>query len=297
MPNTLAHVGFQGLFSRSLSRGIDIKWICVGCVLPDIPWIMQRFVRFAVPGVDPYDLRLYGIVQATFLFCLILALAIAILTRHSARTFLILASNALLHLLLDASQIKWATGVHLLAPLRWEPTSFGLYWPESPVTYILTGIGLGLILVTWKAGSRTPAGFAPPNLPRISLSIALAALYVVLPFSLLDGPLEADNHFIRTLRDYENRPGRTLEIDRKGFIPDEEGGTVLTFANEPLAVEGMELEEPAVVSIRGRFLTVNRVRIEEYHVHSRFRDFASYAGLILIAILWGAALVRNGNRG
>jgi hypothetical protein len=293
MPNTLAHVGFQGLITRSLLRDSDFKWIYIGCVLPDLPWIVQRLVRFTASGVDPYALRLYGIVQASFLFCLILGLAIAVLTRHSTRTFQILSINAFLHLLLDASQSKWATGVHLLAPLRWKQTNFGFFWPESPLTYILTTLGLGLILVTWKKSYRTPIGFLPPSHPRIVLSIMLGILYIFLPFSLLDGPAEADNHFVKTLREYEKRPGRYLGIDRKDYFRNEEGGFIRTFAGESLAVEGVEVDRAAVLSIRGRFLSVDRVEVEEYHVHSRFRNMASYVGLSMIAILWISALVRK----
>lgn len=270
-----------------------MKWICLGCVLPDFPWIMQRLVRFTVSGVDPYTLRLYGIVQASLLSCLILGLAIAVLTRHSSRTFLILSGNAFLHLLLDASQIKWATGVHFLAPIRWSLTSFGFFWPESTLAYVLTILGFGLILFTWKQSYRTPIGASPLSARRVVVSSALVFLYIFLPFSLVEGPTEADNHFVKSLREYESRPGRYVEIDRQPYIWNEGSGFIQIFTGELLGVDGIELDRSAVVSIRGRFITEDRVRVEEYHIHSRFRNMASYLGLSLIALLWVSALVRK----
>ena len=286
MPNTLAHVGFQGVITRSVSRGSDIKWIGLGCVLPDIPWIVQRLVRFAVPGVDPYALRLYGIVQASFLFCLVLGLAIAALTDRPGRTFGILSFNALLHLLLDASQIKWATGVNLLAPFDWRMTRFGSYWPESWPTYLLTGLGLGLLLFTWREGVRTPAGLSVRSARRVGISLVLLALYALLPLFLMDGPRAADDHFVKTLGDRARRPGRYVEIDRRPYEPGDGGGRIRTYAGESLRVDGIDLERPAVVSIRGRFEDEDRVRVEAYHVHTPFRNLASLVGLSLLAMLW-----------
>ena len=71
MPNTLAHIGLQGLATRKLLRDADLKWIYLSCIIPDVPWIIQRLVRYVIPNIDLYDLRLYAIVQASFLFCLL----------------------------------------------------------------------------------------------------------------------------------------------------------------------------------------------------------------------------------
>ncbi len=65
MPNTLAHLGVQGLTTRSLLKDADYKWIYLGCIIPDLPWILQRIVMYVYPGIDPYDLRLFVIIQST----------------------------------------------------------------------------------------------------------------------------------------------------------------------------------------------------------------------------------------
>ena len=66
MPNTLAHVGAQGMATHEVPRDADHRWMYLGCVIPDLPWILQRILLVAVPGIDPYALRAYLVVQASF---------------------------------------------------------------------------------------------------------------------------------------------------------------------------------------------------------------------------------------
>ncbi len=71
MPNTLAHLGVQTLWSKAILPRADFKWISLGCILPDLPWIVQRIVTLGLPGVNPVELRLYWIVQASLGFSLL----------------------------------------------------------------------------------------------------------------------------------------------------------------------------------------------------------------------------------
>jgi hypothetical protein len=76
----------------------------------------------------------------------VLSAAAALLAQAFWRTWAILGGNAVLHLILDAMQTKWGNGVHFLVPFSWDLTNWGLFWPESAVTYGLTAFGLGYIL-------------------------------------------------------------------------------------------------------------------------------------------------------
>ena len=119
MPNTLAHVGLQALATRAVAPATDLKWIYLGCIVPDLPWMLQRIGQWlaqalAPPGagaplVDPYTLHLYGIVQATLAMSLCLSLAFASLATEPGRAFSIVAGNAWLHLLLDIIEINGPT--------------------------------------------------------------------------------------------------------------------------------------------------------------------------------------------
>ncbi len=45
MPNTLAHLAVQGLATRALLPRSDLKWIALGCVLPDLPFVRAGLVE------------------------------------------------------------------------------------------------------------------------------------------------------------------------------------------------------------------------------------------------------------
>ena len=49
VPNTLVHFAAQGAASHGLWRRLDPRWVYLGCLLPDLPWILRR----AVVGLRP----------------------------------------------------------------------------------------------------------------------------------------------------------------------------------------------------------------------------------------------------
>jgi len=101
MPNTLAHIGLQGPLTRLLVRGADVKWVFLGLIIPDLPWIAFRVLKATVP-VDPYALRLYAIGQSSLVCCILLSGAVAALCERPRLIFVVLSLNSVVHLLLDA---------------------------------------------------------------------------------------------------------------------------------------------------------------------------------------------------
>ncbi len=287
MPATLAHLGVQGLATRALLGPSDARWVLLGCVIPDLPWILQRALR-PIPALDLYDLRLYAVVQASLLGSLLLCGSLALLARDARRVFTILSLNVLLHLLLDATETKWANGVNLLAPFSWELWNLGWYWPESPVVPVLSV--WGLLYGVWVVLRRTPAapGRVPLDRARLALAALLALAYLAVPLALQGAPEAADSHFVRTLREREARPGRAFECDRCQYLHDVgPSGALQTFARERLGAENLELPESATVSVQGRFTDVSTVRVERFHRHAATRrDLNSYLGLALVAMAW-----------
>jgi hypothetical protein len=295
MPNTLAHVGIQGITTQAFLRKADPKWIYLGCVIPDIPWILQRIVKFAVPGVDLYELQFYMDVQATLLFCLLLSAVFALLSRQFWNSFLILGMNSFFHLFLDACQTKWANGVSFLAPFSWGLTNFGFFWPESLPTYILTALGIAYVLRNWQRSIRLSPGVARHSSREIVLLTALVLLYLIVPVFLIHGPEEADNHYLKTIRLPENRPGQYVEFDRGRYISNPSGAFLQSSTSETFRVQGLKRSRPATVSLRGVFVNENEILVSESHVHSNwFRDTASYLGLALITLMWILAFAKHG---
>ena len=293
MPNTLAHIGIQALATRTLIRTPDPKWIYLGCVIPDIPWIIQRGISFLIPGIDFYELRLYAIAQASLAVSMLVCGAFSLVSDAPRRIFAVLALNAFLHLLLDALQTKWGNGVHLLAPVSWEIWNVGLFWPESTATLLLTVLGLGYF--GWAVWRRNEAsvGLCWPSPARLSLAALLLGAYFALPWALRGGPESTDSHSVRTLRSGMERAGSAIAVDRGWYERDEGGDRLRLFTGEELDVVGHTPPNSAVISARGHFSDPDTLVVDEFHVHSaRLRMMSSYVGLAVIAAVWMLPAIR-----
>ncbi|MEE8105570.1 MAG: hypothetical protein V3T86_08565 [Planctomycetota bacterium] len=293
MPNALAHFGVQGLVSRGLWREGDARWIYLGCILPDVAWVLHRITRATLAGsVDLLDLRLYAMIQASLLFSVVLAAACAALTSQARRVFILLLFNCTLHLLLDACQTKWGNGVHLFAPYSWELTNFGFFWPDSWPTYVLT-IG-GLAIIAWEF--RRPRGLLVPMRPtgkRLAASALLVALYLVAPVYFFEPAELSDSHSIRTLRRTAHRMPRSVAFDRNEYVHTDQGTFLRAWNGEVLQLHFDLYESTALpdhnaeVSLWGWFWGTSSVKVHGLHVHTGpSRDWPTYVGFLLLLVIW-----------
>ena len=298
MPNTLVHLGVQGLATRAAWRGADLAWIYAGCVIPDLPWILRRAVPAVVPSVNLLDWHLHTAVQASFLFCLVLAAAVALLARDSRRVFLLLGATALAHLLLDTVEIKWDNGVHLLAPFSWRPLSLGWIWPESLWIHALTAAGLAAVLIQWRSATRGPPLLRRPTPARAAAAAALAAAWMVLP-AAWTGALEASGmQDAATLRDRAGRVGRPVVLDRVPLLHGAAEDLAVAIDGSRLALEGFRGDRDGLVSVRGTFTAPDRVLVDEVRVHpAGQRDLQTVAGLGLAAAVVLLRLLRRPDPG
>ena len=294
MPNMLAHVGVQGVLTRTLLRDADFKVIFLGCLLPDVPWILLRIIRLVAPDFDLYTAQLYAIVQASLFMTLLLCGGLAALSKCPGSVFGILALNSVLHLILDSLQTKWANGVHLFAPASWKLLNFGLFWPESLPTYMLTILGLGYMSWAWRHAVKEPFGFFDCSPKRYVLSGGLFVLYFTLPIFFLHGPFIEDNHYIQTLQSKNERVGRFVEFDRKPYLKRAQDDVLELIDGEELQIQESRLDHSSSVSIRARFIEPHTIKILAIHEHSRsFRDGSTYIGLVLLLTMWAVAYGRT----
>lgn len=290
MPNTLVHLGIQSVSSKALFKGADFKWIALGCIIPDIPWILKRIAIFTGLGVNQYDLTQYASVQASLLFSLLLCGAVALVSSSPARIFLLLGTNSLFHLLLDATQIKWANGVHFFAPFSWQMTSFNLMWPENPINYGLTAAGIiALIYFGVKDRQKSTALTLKPG--QLIGAILLLVLYFSLPIWLKSGPYNVDNHFAATIRSVEERAGKYIELDRSHYRQKDK--TVKVFSREFIRVTGDQPSHDTLLSVQGRFTDNHTIHISKYHIHGPVRDASSALAIVGIILIWLVAFVRK----
>jgi hypothetical protein len=285
VPSTLVHFAAQGGLSRALFRLVDPRVVFLGCLLPDLPWILRRGIVGLGLQLDPFDLRLYTMGLASLAITLLLAGAVAALTDAPRRVLLVLGVNALLHLLLDATEVKFGNGVHLLAPFSWRMTSFDLVPGASPV-YLALAIA-GALVAAWVVarpqGMTTRVALRPA---RLAAAAALAAAYLLAPLPFLGAIEASDSYSVRTLRERDARAGRRVSLDRTGFVATPAGGYVQLWTGERVRATGNLPSHDASVSLHGTFLEPDVLRADELVVHSGQRDWQSYAGLVLLGLVF-----------
>ncbi len=293
MPNTLAHIGGQGVLTRLVWRDAEPRWILLGCVIPDVPWILQRLV-LSVTDVDPLLVRPYLDYQASLFGCLLLSAAVAALADAYRRVGLILTFNAVLHLVFDAIETKWGNGVHFFAPASWTQTNWGLFWPDSLPAVALTGLGAVFVLMTWRRNARSATGLATLTIPRVASFVVLISLYVTTPLMLQGDQAKSDLHFAASKYGDTDLSGHPVAYDRVRLEACD-GRTCLL---EPFGtrIEALDVttELPATVSLKGTLLDARRLEVTDYHVHlPYFRDVASYVGIAVIALYWVLPILRR----
>lgn len=281
MPNTLCHIALQTPASHLFRPKTSILLIVAACIIPDLPWIAQRLC-LAAQVADPYMLRLYFTAQASLLFCLLPAALLALLAPRPRQVFVVVAANAALHLLLDATQEKWANGVHLLAPISWQPFSLGFSWPEHPLWTLLSCAGIAVMLF-YASGKRGITVGSPEISGRRCVAMCIVATtYLLGPFAFLTDIEESNSHFIKTLRS-PARTGSHLELDRQRY--DAATATITTFAGEQIALQGDAPPSSGLLSVRGVFTSQATLQVTAYHIHSEMRDYASILGLFMACAL------------
>jgi hypothetical protein len=291
VPNTLVHFAAQGAVSHALWRRVDPRWVYLGCLLPDLPWILRRaVVGFGLP-VDGFDLRLYTMAQASLAGTLLLCAALALLTRSPRLVLATLGTNAFLHLLLDATEVKWGNGVHLLAPFSWRMASFDLLAGESLAYRVLAVAGAALL--AWEIARRSGPSLGLDLRPqRLAAAGALLAAYVLAPLPFLEAIEASDSYSVKTLRQVEARPGRTVGLDRTAFVATPAGGRFRLWTGEEVRAAGPVPARDATVSLYGTFLAKDVLRADRLVEHRQDRDWPSYLALVLLAAVWARPVLR-----
>lgn len=287
MPNTLAHIGVQVPLTKFGLGTAPVQWIVLGCLLPDIPWILQRILRM-LPMIDPVTVRMYVVFQASFFSCCILACGLALLTRKRILIFSLLTGNALIHLLIDASQQKWGNGINLLLPFSYHTTNFGFFWPESPLTHMMTALGVLICILYWpKPVTRQQLFLKKPDSKGLLGATGMLLIYLILPLFFIKPGYEADLHYAKTISGTGNKTGLWVEIDRGVY--NHATQTISSFAASAIPVTNPPPVEGKTLSIQGIYDENNTIVISNFHEHRGFRDYGSYAGLLWILTLWGTS--------
>jgi len=285
VPNTLVHFATQGAASRSLWRRLDPRWIYLGCLLPDVPWIARRVAASLGAPVDPIDLRLYAMAQASLAATLLLCGVFAAVAAAPRLAFSVLGFNALVHLLLDACEMKWGNGVHLFTPFSWRMTSFGLISGEGVLMASLSVAGA--LLGAWElVRPRLPATGLNLRPSRLAAAGTLLAAYALAPLPFLRSMEASNSYSVSTLRQKEQRRGERVSLDRTTVRRTPDGGLVELWTGEIVRATGAMPEHDARVSLAGTFLERDLLRVERFVEHRQHRDWPTYLALAMLSLLW-----------
>ncbi len=158
-------------------------------------------------------------------------------------------------------------------------------------------MGLIYFFITFKKGISTPLNLELSKLKRWIIIFTTLLIYFLLPLPLLNQPYESDNHFVKTLKEVKERPGKYFEIDRRSYRFENGKGFINTFANEDIQLKNININSSETISIKARFIDEKTAEVIDYHVYSvLFRDGSSYAGLIMILVFWIFSFYKNRNK-
>ena len=280
MPNTLIHLGVQGLLTQAAFPKIDIRLVFLSCVIPDLPWIMQRAIHAIGFDIDRIDLFLRSNIQASLAFSLIFCFAISILTFQRRLSFAILASGCFLHLLLDATQIKWGHGILLFAPFNWDLLSFSWFWPEHSVFILLSLLSLLFVCWSWHRLHFSPL-LAPLKLKRLSAAAFFLLVYFLAPGFFTESLHQSNSLQTQTIADLKEHSGQEILLDRTSINKLENGEITVRLENgHQILLSGISNETTGLVSIRGTVVDQYHIYVKEIHSHPTFlRLFWSLLGL------------------
>lgn len=295
MPNTLCHIALQAPLSGLFIPRRLLLWALLGCIIPDLPWVTLKLLLF-LDFFNPYDLRLYFTAQASLIFSLLLAASLALFMRHSLKIGVITGANCILHLLLDALQIKWGNGVNLLAPFDWHLLRVDLLWPEHFLITISTLFGLIYLIAMWhpirNGYCNTTSFYDFSNRIKTCVGFLLLLFYCLAPFLCFDAMHRSDTYYINTMRQKDKRVGKIIAFDRAHYRADTK--EIQIYTGETIKMVGTLPPKSGRVSFRGTFTGHDTVRSNSYHHHHNFRDWASTIGLFLTCTLLLQSLVLPG---
>jgi hypothetical protein len=116
------HVGLTIGLARALSREVDVRWVAVASMLPDV--IDKPLRYFIAPAFTQGNTRTVG----HSLTVILVSMVVVLLLRRTIRGAGIVALVLPLHLLLDG---MWATGLRVSLLWPWAGHGFPLVYEEG----------------------------------------------------------------------------------------------------------------------------------------------------------------------
>lgn len=282
MPNTLAHLAIQIPAGRALGQQTLIL-VCMGLMIPDLPWILQRVLLYVDGSFSALHIRSYCLALSTPALCLLLSWGISLLFRNPVRTLTVLFSQCLLHFFLDGLEQKGGIGILWFAPLNWASFSFEILSMDGVFVRGLSilGIVLGLILIFRRSNQNKD--LFRLNRVRMIGSSALLMIYLLVPLALMDTIIEKDVHHFRSWAMPSTREDNSISFDRAVLVPGCPTYIKNDLTPEPVVLKGFKSEEPGLIIGRGMFASENELILKDYTIIDRNeRSVATFVGIVMV---------------
>ncbi len=275
IPDWIIHLGIAYLFAR-IFKIKEYRFLLFGSILPDISWIGTEIFSklFTFDSTASY---LYFSPFHTPFIMLLFSGMITIITENPKMIFWLIFGGSISHMVLDI--LQKGSVVFLFYPLNVSVTSFGLFWEDDFIGYLLMLMSVIALI---------HAIFNRDKLPMIKLHFkkeAVALLFIILLIPYFTEDLVLDNliysQFSKNPDGYE---GKKISIGNR-YITSVNPVTIEIMGKNFEIVTDEKLEEGDLISIEG-YYTNQKVYVTSLHKQNALlKPIASILGGILFLII------------
>ena len=303
MPDWILHLGAADALLRH-RRTLDLRWLWLGAVLPDVFPRVAAQALYVVPGgheIRSVMLHVYlSFLHTPFSVALMIVALVAVARGRGMAAFG-LAFGAVTHFVLDGMQRSYGGGSSLLYPFDVALYSWPVCWYENPGTYVAVP-ALGAYLV-WMLVRGRPLRRDPPfrGLSAGVGGVAGASLVLcfALPFAFFGTAVEHNLRHAAFALDPAKFEGEAIELTAVAVTADDPDDPVdddylyVDAGPEPVPVLAALLPgvEPGDhVSVRGTYLH-GELQPDVFFVHDYpYKRAVSQVGAVFLALLWWPSL-------
>lgn len=212
MPNWIVHIGLTFLLFKVIPiRLKDFRLILIGSVLPDVAAIVYVLVLdvLKLPAMYQKFVVWYFQPWHTPFMAFFYSWALALLFKgNKIKIFLLIYSAALVHFLLDATQIHVGYWQLLGYPFSFANLNFNLFYVSSPIYLVLTFFSFGLLVwafIIQNEKIQFDFKLAP-------ISLILLVFIFLLPFFTKEAFYKNNYHYLQFFSNQSSFEGQPIEV-------------------------------------------------------------------------------------
>lgn len=275
IPDWIIHLGIAYLFAR-IFKIKEYRFLLFGSILPDLSWIGTEIFGklFKIDSTVSY---LYFSPFHTLFIMLLFSGMIAFITEDPKKIFGLIFGGSIIHLVLDI--LQKGSVVFLFYPLNLSVTSFGLFWEDDLVGYLLMLLSLIALI---------HAIFSQDKLPRIKLHFkkeAIALFFIILLIPYFTENLISDNLiYSQFSKNPDSYDGKKISIGNRD-ITSINPVTIDIMGKNFEIVTNEKLKQGDLISIDGYYTNQKIYATSLHKQNALLKPIASILGGIIFLII------------